>query len=248
MNRLPLLLLLLPLAPACIATAPVCEDDTSPTVGRLAQDIPVDRYALSRRETAIGNLGAGSVLRAGLAFGAEVGLVSSSQFASVDDCGPTGPLAAGRVDFASLRRIMPRDDTLRVLELNGTELRLVLESSVAALRTAGSTSDHFPHVDGLRITVDCSRAGATANTPGQRLSRIERRDGSPIGPDDPVMVATILDNEGTAPLSAYGSAVGEDGTLTLARAVGDTFSTEAEVRPLIDGRITLDPSCDDGGP
>lgn len=84
-------------------------------------------------------------------------------------------LPPGAVTFGDLYRLQPFQNTLVILWLSGAELRQALEHGLRGARPS-------IHVSGLRVTYD---PGAP---PGQRVRRLLREDGRPIGETDTVRV------------------------------------------------------------
>jgi 5'-nucleotidase len=159
---------------------PVYADDRAPDP-RLAELVAQHRAELAprldrvlgeagqeilaaREECGMGNLVA-DAMRA--AVGADVALQNPG--------GVRAPFDVGPITYGEVWRVMPFDNTIVVFELDGAELRALLEESAA--------DGGFLHLSGLEAELDFARA------PGERVVRLARAGGAALEPDARLAVA-----------------------------------------------------------
>ena len=144
-------------------------------------DLPLTHFR--DKEGALGNLLA-DVLRE----------AAHSDFSMVNSGGIRTPLDAGPVTYDGIFRVLPFDNLLNVVKVNGKQLKLMYQ-----IATAGSHG--IVGFSGLRLTlipytrevekVDLNHDGKLENWEGKRLVKIETSDGKPIEDKRMYTVATF---------------------------------------------------------
>lgn len=98
---------------------------------------------------------------------------TGTEVALVNGGGIRGSLDAGPVRVRDMRRVLPSNNTLRVMTFTGAELRQALENAL------NNTSQRCLQMSGLRATYD-------ARLPEGRRVVLQRADGKAVGADDKV--------------------------------------------------------------
>ena len=144
-------------------------------------DLPLTHFR--DKEGALGNLVA-DVLRE----------AAHTDFSMVNSGGIRTPLDAGPITYDGIFRVLPFDNLLNVVKVNGKQLKLMYQ-----IATAGSHG--IVGFSGLRLTlipynkevekVDLNHDGKLENWEGKRLVKIETSDGEPIDDKKIYTVATF---------------------------------------------------------
>jgi len=183
--------------------------------------------ACRSRECDIGNLVADAMLAATRAEGAVAALQNGG--------GLRAGLAAGTVTMGDVLTVLPFQNSIAVLTLDGRDLRQALEHGLAAIEQGAG---RFPQVAGIRYAFDAARPA------GQRLIRVEIREADgqyrPLADERRYRIATNdfmrRGGDGYAMLrdraiDAYDFGPG------LEDALVEHLGRIGEARPALDGRI-----------
>lgn len=108
------------------------------------------------------------------ATGADVALLNGGSL--------RGDLQPGPITLRDLYRILPYENTLHVLRLNGAELRRALEHGIIAPGDEHEPG-RFVQASGVRVVYDLSRPK------GQRIVSLSLPDGTPVTRNTPLRVA-----------------------------------------------------------
>ena len=136
--------------------------------GRTPQALPLDVGA----PTPLGEMVC-DALRA--ATGADVGITNGGALRA--------SLEAGEITVRDIYSLLPFNNSIRTLELNGAELRRTLEHGIITPEDAAEPP-HFVQMSGVRVVYDASRPK------GQRIVSMTLPDGRPVSRDMPLRVAT----------------------------------------------------------
>lgn len=98
---------------------------------------------------------------------------TGAQAAIINGGGPRGSLDKGDIALRDLYRVLPFNNTVRVIELNGAEMRRVLEYGIIAPGD-GDAPGSFVQMSGLRVRYDLSRPK------GRRIVAMTLSDGAPV--------------------------------------------------------------------
>lgn len=159
MRAIPFLLLLLPAAFAgCSAFEAFNESCTASgeVVGSTAVDLDVRRNTVRSRQAAVGDLVADAMLEAAAGSGAVASLQNAGAIRA-ERCtgGERESIPAGPVTEADIEDLLPFENYVAVVTLDGAQLKSVLERAVSALPE--DNQGWFLQVSGIGFTADCGR-------------------------------------------------------------------------------------------
>lgn len=201
---------------------------TATPVTELAAPIDGSRENCRARECEMGNTVADAMLARVSGLGATIALANGG--------GLRASLEAGTITLGDVLTVLPFQNKLFTMELQGSAIVAALEHGVNGVEEA---QGRFPQVAGLRFRLDVS-----VPPNGGRVSNVEVRaaDGS-WGPIDPDAVYTIVTNDfmagggdGFAMLRDFGTNR-YDTAIDLADALAEYLSANAPFAPALDGRI-----------
>ncbi|WP_157251711.1 bifunctional metallophosphatase/5'-nucleotidase [Patulibacter americanus] len=171
------------------------------------------------RESNLGNLVA-DAFRYSVADGISRGVIAANALRTVGLVNGGGirnnaTIAPGNISQGDTLRILPFSNVIsRVPNVPATQLKEILEFSVARLPTADG---RFGHVSGMDVEYDVSRtaqvttADGVATTPGQRIRTITLDNGTKIVENGAVVTGAPAVNIATTDFTARGGAGGNGG-------------------------------------
>jgi 5'-nucleotidase len=206
---------------------PIAELTATP-VTELAAPIDGSRDNCRARECEMGNTVADAMLARVAGLGATIALANGG--------GLRASLEAGTITLGDVLTVLPFQNKLYTMELQGSAIVAALEHGVNGVEEA---QGRFPQVAGMRFRLDVS-----VPPNGGRVSNVEVRaaDGSwaPIDPDAVYMVVTndfmAGGGDGFAMLRDFGTNR-YDTAIDLADALAEYLSANAPFAPTLDGRI-----------
>lgn len=211
------------------------DDSLNEVIGET--EVPLDGEQVRQRETNLGDLVADSMREAA---GAEVAITNGG--------GIRGSIAKGRITKRDIYRVLPFDNYIIALRLNGAQIREVLEHGVSGRDTG---EGKFPQVSGVKFSYRPSAP------PGARIAEIFV-EGAPIELDREYLVATndfmAAGGDGYGMFGAalassgQGTAVGQGlmhgGRVVYTNAgrwmrdvVADSIREKRRIAPITDSRI-----------
>jgi 5'-nucleotidase/UDP-sugar diphosphatase len=168
----------------------------------------------------------------------------------------------GTITYGTLMDIHPYSNTIYEVKLTGKELANVLEMSASAIRVEGDgcldtervAEGGFLQVGGVRFTIDLSgrpfcgeydgRKVKRIIFPGERVTKIEVREGGAWVKLDPNKVYTILTTSWTASggdgYSPFLTAEKKDTTVDPVDALFNYIKKKSPIAPEVEGRIVIE--------
>ena len=184
------------------------KDRLGQVIGKSSLGLDAREDVVRRHESNLGNFIADSWLA--WFTHADIALVNSGAIRG-DKVYPAGPIT-----YLTVNEIIPFRDEVVSVEMNGADLKQLLEISASALRVQGdgcpdnsrAGSGGFFQVAGLRITIDLSKPSFCAvylergisqlTNPGSRIIKAEVYLSGSWTPLDPSATYTVLVNKWTA--------------------------------------------------
>lgn len=185
-------------------------------------------------ETNLGNLVADAMRFAG---SAQVAIQNGGGIRTTV-AGPTSPATARDVSVGDTFNVLPFTNLVkRAPAMTATQLKDLLEHSVAASTAAGSAQGRFAQVSGIRVVYDTARTARTAVGNGQRIREVVMDNGTVlvtggvVNSSAPTFTFATIDftaNGGDGYPFAANSVVFENAvtTITYQEALADFIATE----------------------
>jgi 5'-nucleotidase len=185
-------------------------------------------------ETNLGNLVADAMRFAG---SAQVAIQNGGGIRTTV-AGPTSPATARDVSVGDTFNVLPFTNLVkRAPAMTATQLKDLLEHSVAASTAAGSAQGRFAQVSGIRVVYDTARTARTAVGNGQRIREVVMDNGTVlvtggvVNSSAPTFTFATVDftaNGGDGYPFAANSVVFENAvtTITYQEALADFIATE----------------------
>ncbi|KXF76444.1 multifunctional 2',3'-cyclic-nucleotide 2'-phosphodiesterase/5'-nucleotidase/3'-nucleotidase [Paramesorhizobium deserti] len=177
-------------------------------------------------ECSMGNLVADAILDRVKDQGMSIAIMNGGGLrASID---------AGDVTMGEVLTVLPFQNTLSTFQLKGADVTAALEHGVGQVEEGGG---RFPQVAGLKYAFDVSKPA------GERITRVEIRDGDAWKPIDPEATYGVVSNNfmrgggdgykifATNAMNAY------DYGPSLDQVVADYLANHQPYKPYTDGRI-----------
>ncbi len=241
------------LATGCEAYNPACRVDETSVVGQTESFLDLRPAVVRTQEAVVGNLIADALYDALTDNGVAAAVVDAGAIRDRSACGPHAFIDRGPVQLGELADMLPFENNLALVQVNGSELAKVLEHSVARLGEAGPVgqAEQFLQVSHLQFHVDCSKAAQQGDQVGQRITNIALLDRDGVAhPLDVAATYLIATNTRLA--------AGHDGYtwLNQPRPLTDPpadFMVVANyiasrpgrsVAPTVEGRIVLNDNCE----
>lgn len=196
-------------------------------VAEVAADIDGSRENCRAKECAMGNTVADAMLAETAARGVQIALANGG--------GLRASIAAGTATLGDVLTVLPFQNTLYTLEIDGAAMVAALEHGVNGVEEGAG---RFPQVAGLRFKLDLSVAPNAG-----RVSDVEVAGPDGWAPIDPSATYGLVTNnfmagggDGYAMLKENGTN-GYDTAIDLAEVLARFLSDNAPYAPTLDGRI-----------
>jgi len=196
-------------------------------VGRTAEKLEIRSADVRTRETNMGDFVADLYRES---TGADVALVNGGSIRADTEINP------GTVTRRNVLSVLPYNNRIVKIEINGAVLRAALEYGLASLGVEEQQPGRFPQVSGIRYSYDGRLA------PGKRLKSVTV-NGKPLADGQLYTLATseyvaLHDGDGYTAFRGAKVLIGPDKAPAEAEVLMKAITSVPAIAPKVDGRIT----------